>query len=108
MAEKKDRLLRFFGDRFHKNVFLVCLLTSVGLILASFVTPPMWIIDGSVLAAVGELFAFAALGEVAEAIARGHSASISHGNTTIEIKKEENEDTRPKEQYEEETTEEND
>ena len=89
---KKDRLLRFFGDRFHKNVFLVCLLTSVGLILASFVTPPMWIIDGSVLAATGELFGFASLGEVAAAIERGHSASISHGNTQIEIRKEE-EDT---------------
>ena len=90
---KKDRLLRFFGDRFHKNVFLVCLLTSVGLILASFVTPPMFIIDGSVLAATGELFGFAALGEVAAAIERGHSASISHGSTTIEIRKEEEEDT---------------
>lgn len=88
---KKDRLLRFFGDRFHKNVFLVCLLTSVGLILASFVTPPMWIIDGSVLAAIGELFGFASLGEVAAAIERGHSASISHGSTTIEIRKEEEE-----------------
>lgn len=99
MVEKKDKLLRFFGDKFHKNVFLVCLLTSVGLILASFVTPPMWIIDGSVLAAVGELFAFAALGEVAEAVARGHSASISHGNTTIEIKKEENEVIRSANQH---------
>lgn len=89
---KQDRLLRFFGDRFHKNVFLICVLVSLGLIIASFVTPPMWIIDGSVLAAVGEIFGFAALGEVAAAIERGHSASISHGNTTIEIKKEEDED----------------
>lgn len=97
---KKDRLLRFFGDRFHKNVFLVCLLTSVGLILASFVTPPMFIVDGSVLAAVGELFGFAALGEVAAAIERGHTASISHGNTTIEIKKEEEDEDRPQEEAE--------
>lgn len=89
--EKNDKLLRFFGDRFHKNVFLICLITSVVLILASFITPPLFIIDGSVLAAVGELFGFAALGEVAAAIERGHSASISHGNTTIEIKKEDEE-----------------
>lgn len=85
---KEDRLLKFFGDRFHKRVFLICLVVSLGLILASFVTPPMWIIDGSVLAAVGELFGFAALGEVTAAIERGHSATISHNNTTIEIKKE--------------------
>ena len=88
---KQDKLTRFFGDRFHKNVFLICVLVSVGLIIASFLTPPMWIIDGSVLAAVGELFGFAALGEVAAAIERGHSASISHGGTTIEIKKDEDE-----------------
>ena len=90
--EVGERLTRFFGDRFHKNVFLICLLTSVGLIIASFVTPPMWIIDGSVLAAVGELFGFAALAEVAAAIERGHSATISHGNTSIEIRKQEEEE----------------
>lgn len=88
----KDRLLNFFGDKFHKNIFLFCVVISAGLLIASFLTPPMWIIDGSVLAAVGELFAFAALGEVAAAIERGHSASITHGNTTIEIKKEEEEE----------------
>ena len=85
----KDRLLSFFGDRFHKNIFLFCVIVSAGLIIASFVTPPMWIIDGSVLAAVGELFGFAALGEVGAAIERGHGATITHGGTTIEIKKEE-------------------
>lgn len=85
----KDKLLNFFGDRFHKNIFLFCVAVSAGLIIASFVTPPMWIIDGSVLAAVGELFGFAALGEVGAAIERGHGATITHGGTTIEIKKEE-------------------
>ena len=83
----KDKLLNFFGDRFHKNIFLFCVAVSAGLIIASFVTPPMWIIDGSVLAAVGELFGFAALGEVGAAIERGHGATITHGGTTIEIKK---------------------
>lgn len=97
MEKEKDRLLSFFGDRFHKRVFLVCLMVSVGLIIASFLTPPMWIIDGSVLAAAGELFGFAALGEVAAAIERGHSATISHGNTQIEIKKEEDEVQLPEE-----------
>lgn len=91
----KDRLLNFFGDRFHKNIFLFCVVVSAALIITSFVTPPAWIIDGSVLAAVGELFGFAALGEVAAAIERGHSASITHGNTTIEIKKEDEDNNRP-------------
>jgi hypothetical protein len=97
--EKKGRLTRFFGDRFHKNVFLVCLLTSVGLIITSFFIPPLAVVDGSVLAAVGELFGFAALAEVAAAIERGHSATISHGNTSIEIRKEEDEVQLPEEPY---------
>ena len=86
---EEDKLVRFFGDRFHKNVFLICLIVALGLIITSFFIPPLAVVDGSVLAAVGEIFAFAALGEVAAAIERGHSASITHGNTTIEIKKEE-------------------
>jgi len=90
--KNKDRLLGFFGDRFHKNVFLICLIVALGLIITSFFIPPLAVIDGSVLAGVGEIFAFAALGEVAAAIERGHSASISHGNTTIEIKNQEDED----------------
>lgn len=97
---KQDRLLGFFGDRFHKNVFLVCLVASVGLIITSFFIPPLAVIDGSVLAATGELFAFAALGEVAAAVERGHSASISHGSTTIEIKKEEEDEDRPEQEAE--------
>ena len=89
--EVDEKLMGFFGDRFHKNMFLICLLTAVGLIVASFVTPPMWIIDGSVLAAVGELFAFGALAEVMAAIERGHTATITHGGTSIQIKKQDDE-----------------
>ena len=94
------KLTKFFGDRFHKNVFLICLVVSLGLIIASFFIPPLAVVDGSVLAAVGECFAFAALGEVAAAIERGHSASISHGNTTIEIRKEEEDEDRPEQETE--------
>ena len=99
---KNDKLIRFFGDRFHKNVFLVCLLTSVGLIVTSFFIPPLAVVDGSVLAAVGELFGFAALGEIAAAVERGHTATISHGNTQIEIKQPEDEVQLSQEQHEEE------
>lgn len=99
---KNDKLIHFFGDRFHKNVFLVCLLTSVGLLVTSFFIPPLAVVDGSVLAAVGELFGFAALGEVAAAVERGHTATISHGNTQIEIKQPEDEVQLSQEQHEEE------
>lgn len=59
--------------------------TSIALIAASFVIPPIGIIDSSVLAATGELAGFAALWEVHVAIKKGLDAKISHNNTTIEI-----------------------
>lgn len=80
-----DKLDTFFGDRFHKRVFLICLLTSVSLIIGSFLTPPLWIIDGSVLMAVGELFAFASLAQIVAAIERGKKAKISKGNMSLEV-----------------------
>ena len=56
---------------------------AVGLIVASFCIPPQGVVDGSVLAAVGEIFAFAALFAVWEAVDKGIDAKIVHGNTTI-------------------------
>ena len=58
---------------------------SVGLIVASFIVPPMGVVDGSVLAAVGEIFAFAALFAAWEAIDKCLDAKITHGNTTISL-----------------------
>lgn len=58
---------------------------AVGLIVASFFIPPTGVIDGSVLAAVGELFAFAALFMAWEALDRGIDTKVTHGNTTIEL-----------------------
>lgn len=65
---------------------------SVGLIVTSFFVPPMGIIDGSVLAAVGEIFGFAALLFGWHAIDKGMDAKITHGSTTIDIVNDEGED----------------
>ena len=59
---------------------------SVILILISFFVPPLSVVDGSVLAATGELFAFAALGAVIHAIDTGKSATIQHGGTSLTVK----------------------
>lgn len=69
----------------NKLVFWVCLLISISLIVGSFFVPPMGIIDGSVLAAVGELFGFASLGSLIYAVDKGHSAKIEKGDTTLTI-----------------------
>ena len=97
-----EKLNTFFGGRFHKRVFLICLMVSIILLIVSWVMPPAWVIDPSVLKGVAELFAFAALAEFGAAIDRGHSASISHGNTTIEIKKEDEEETGDEDRPEQE------
>ena len=58
---------------------------AVALIVGSFFVPPMGVVDGSVLAAVGELFAFAALFALWEAVDKGIDAKVTHGDTTIAI-----------------------
>ena len=58
---------------------------AVGLIVTSFFIPPQGVVDSSVLASVGEIFAFAALFAIWEAVDKGIDAKIVHGNTTISI-----------------------
>lgn len=65
--------------------FLICLAVSIALIVGGFFVPPMGVIDGSVLKAVGELFAFAALAVGAHAIRLGYDLKVSKGDTAIEI-----------------------
>lgn len=62
---------------------------SLVLITASFICPPLAVIDGSVLAAVGEVFGFAALWTLIKAMDDGHTATLTHNDTTLTIEKEE-------------------
>lgn len=66
---------------------------SVLLIVLSFFIPPLSVVDGSVLAAAGELFAFAALGAVIHAIDTGKTATIQHGSTSLTVKEIDGEET---------------
>jgi hypothetical protein len=65
--------------------FWVCLVISLSLIIAGFIVPPTGKIDSSVLTAVGELFGFATLFVVFEAIECGVNAKIQHGKTSMTI-----------------------
>lgn len=69
----------------HNTWFYVLSLLAVGLVIASFIVPPTGVIDPSVLAATGEIFAFAALGTVLQAINLGLGAKVTHNDTSIEI-----------------------
>lgn len=69
-----------------KIVFVALTVIAVGLIVGGFFVPPLGVVDGSVLKAVGELFGFAALWVIAHAIfENGANVKIEHGNTTVAI-----------------------
>ena len=71
----------------------VTMVVSIVLIIVSFFIPPTGVIDGSVLAAVGELGAMSAmfsfLVKLPQYIKAGTAAKITHGSTSIEISKNE-------------------
>ena len=66
--------------------FWICLIVSIGLIVAGFCVPPMGIIDGSVLTAVGILFGFASLAQIPVIIEVAGYVRMSKGDMTIEAK----------------------
>jgi hypothetical protein len=68
-----------------KIAFLVAFGVSIALIVAGFCVPPQGVIDGSVLKAVGELFAFAALAFGGHAITLGYDLKVQKGDTTVAI-----------------------
>ena len=63
----------------------VCVVCSIGLFIASFIVPPLGEISPSVLKAGGEIFAFASIFMLREAIMEGLGVKMTHGNTSIEI-----------------------
>ena len=68
-----------------KVIFGISLAVSVGLIIGGFCVPPTGQIDGSVLTAVGELFAFAALASGLHAIRLGYDFRIVKGDTEVQL-----------------------
>ena len=66
--------------------FWICLIVSIGLIVAGFCVPPMGIIDGSVLTAVGILFGFASLAQIPVIIEVAGYVRMTKGDMTFEAK----------------------
>lgn len=65
--------------------FVICFFVSVGLIVGGFFVPPMGVIDGSVLTAVGELLLFPTLLYGYRAVELGMKVRFQKGSTSIEI-----------------------
>lgn len=73
------------------NIWLrILTISSIILIIAGFICPPLATISGSVLTAVGELEGLGVLWIVLRAVEKGTAASFKKGDVEVDIK--ENED----------------
>lgn len=76
----------FYKNYLQSNLFFwLFSIAGLLLIIASFLLPPMGVVDNSILAAVGELDGVIALGAVLKAIDRGVDVTAQHNNTSISI-----------------------
>ncbi len=69
-------------------MFYLTLLVSIALIVGGFFVPPLGIIDGSVLTAVGELLMFAVIAQVPkilDAVRHGKTIKVSKGDFGVEV-----------------------
>ena len=78
---------KFFKNftKSNKIAFWVCLAISVTLLTVSFLLPPTGKIDPSVLRGAGEIFAFAVLYTVIEALQRGTDVTLHKGDIDISL-----------------------
>ena len=67
------------------KVFYLNLVVSIALIVGGFFVPPVGVIDGSVLTAVGLLLMFRVIAKIPGAIKAGKTMKISKGDFTPEV-----------------------
>ena len=75
------------------KIFYLTFAISLLLIIGGFLLPPMGIIDGSVLSAVGELLMFGVLAQLPsliDAAKNGKSIKLTKGDFTAEVSSSEN------------------
>ena len=76
------------ANAFTMKIFYLTFAISLLLIIGGFLLPPMGIIDGSVLTAVGELLMFGVLAQlpaIIDAAKNGKSVKISKGDFSAEV-----------------------
>lgn len=79
------------GDRFWKWCFIISQCVSTILIIVSFCVPPVSVIDSSVFAAVGEIFAFPALLSFYNIVMSGRTATLKKGEMELTVNDSNNE-----------------
>lgn len=72
----------------------ICLAMTIAMFAVSFLIPPRGAIDPSIFKAAGFMFAFASLFELREAIREGLGVKLTHGDTTVEVRDLDKDDTQ--------------
>lgn len=67
------------------KVFYCNLIVSILLIVGGFFVPPVGVIDGSVLTAVGLLLMFSVIEKIPEAIKAGKNIKLTKGDSSVEF-----------------------
>lgn len=67
------------------KIFHINFLVSLILIIGGFLCPPMGVIDGSILSAVGLLLLHTVVEKIPEAIREGQHIKITGGNGSVEF-----------------------
>ena len=81
----KDIKCQKILNKHYLIAFWITLLISIGLFLGGALTPPMFIIDGSIFKAVGLLFLWPTLAFGAKAVEDGRIAKFNFGRNSIHI-----------------------
>ena len=77
---------KILKETWESNIWLrILTISSILLIIASFFVPPLGVLDGSVLAAVGELEGLGVLWIVLRAVEKGTGASFKKGDIEVDI-----------------------
>lgn len=91
--KKEHTFIKECKECWKEDIWLKILtITSVALIISSFIVPPIGIIDGSVLAAVGELTGLGALWEFTKAMKKNIDAKLKIKEIELELKNRDDDD----------------
>ena len=83
---------KILKETWESNIWMrILTISSIILIIAGFICPPLAVISGSVLTAVGELEALGVLWIVLRAVEKGTAASFKKGDVEVEFKDNEKE-----------------
>ena len=78
---------KILKETWESNIWMrILTISSILLIIAGFICPPLAVISGSVLTAVGELEALGVLWIVLRAVEKGTAASFKKGDVEVDIK----------------------